>query len=429
LNYLFEGCVFDTDRRELRRGSDAIAVEPQVFDLLEYLIRNRERVVTKDDLIKAVWNGRIISESALGTRINQARAAIGDNGDEQRLIRTLRRKGVRFVGAVCEVASDSCGGTLAAEPSMGAAVPVVPASAPPQEVRFCRTADGVNLAMMTSGDGLPLVRTGTWLSHVEQDRDVSLWTPLFTTLAKRFRLVRYDPRGCGLSDWDVAEISFEACVRDLGTVVDALGLQRFALLGVSQGAAVSIAYAARHPERVSRLVLSGGRPVGWRRRGDAAEMAVDDAFTTLIRHGWGQDNPAFRQVFAARNWPDATAEELRSLTDLQRLTTSPENAIRIRRAHGEADVRPLLAQVRAPTLVLHSRNDAANPLELGLMLAREIPNARLVTVESRNHIPLPREPAWPVYLDALCTFLEEAERNRPRLVATNARSDPRPSRS
>jgi pimeloyl-ACP methyl ester carboxylesterase/DNA-binding winged helix-turn-helix (wHTH) protein len=417
LIYRFEGHALDTGRRELRRGAHAIAVEPQVFDLLEYLICNRDRVVSKDDLLTAIWDGRLVSESALSTRINQARSAIGDSGEEQRLIRTLRRKGLRFVADVREESSDSGRGASVVSWPVPAHTKTAQARTRPQDVRFCRATDGVNLAIATNGEGLPVVKVGTWLGHVEHDWQSPVWSPLHACLASRFRLIRYDQRGCGLSERDVAEISFAAFVGDLETVVDSLGLQRFALYGISQGAAVSIAYAARYPERVSRLVLSGGRAVSWRKLGDPVDTAKHEALLTLIRHGWGQDNPAFRQVFTSRNWPDATIEEMKSLNELQQISTSPENAVRVRLAYSDFDLTELLPRVVAPTLVLHSRDDASVPFELGLKLARGIPNARLVALNSRSHTPLPAEPAWPRYVAEICAFLEEKDKGRLHLVA------------
>jgi pimeloyl-ACP methyl ester carboxylesterase len=230
---------------------------------------------------------------------------------------------------------------------------------------------------------------------------------LFQQLADRFRLVRYDPRGCGLSDRDTALISFDGFVRDLEAVTDALQLERFALLGTSQGAAVSIAYAARHPDRVSHLILSGGYALGWNRRGTAAEIATRTALLTLITHGWGQDNPAFRQVFAARLWPETTIEQSRSFDELQRLSASPENAERIQRVVGDIDVTGLLPLVKAPTLVLHSRRDATVPRELGLMLAQQIAGARFIELDSRNHFPLSHETAWKTYVEEIVGFVEK----------------------
>jgi pimeloyl-ACP methyl ester carboxylesterase len=388
----FGDCELDVEGRELRRARIRVHVEPQVFDLLAYLIAHRERAVGKDEIVKEVWRGRIVSDATLSSRINAVRQAVGDTGKTQTYIRTLPRRGFRFVGDLLQGSG---------------ATPVKRHPIPPQQVTFCRTPDGVNLAVAVSGDGLPVVKTGTWLTNVERDWQSPLWSPLFSRLSSQFRLVRYDPRGCGLSDWDAPRISFDAFVSDLETVVDSLRLERFALFGISQGAAVSVAYTARHPERVSRLALSGGFPRGWRKQGSADEINAREAVLTLIKHGWGQDNPAFRQVFNLRLWPDLAPDQMVALDELQRISTSPDNAIRILRAIGDLDVTALLPQVSAPTLVLHSRGDVANPIEYGLMLARGIPRASFVEIDSRNHIPLSHEPTWGRYVDELCAFLND----------------------
>jgi pimeloyl-ACP methyl ester carboxylesterase/DNA-binding winged helix-turn-helix (wHTH) protein len=418
MRFLFGDYTLDVDRRELRCRDALVAVEPQVFDLLLHVIRNRDRVVSRDDLLESVWNGRIVSDSTVGQRINAARRAIGDSGEQQKFIRTLARRGVRFVGEVHDEPSDA--GQPAAAASAPSATPQA-AATPAQQVTFCRSSDGVNLAVATAGDGLPVVKTGTWLTHLEYDWQSPVWSPLLAHLAARFQLIRYDPRGCGLSDREPADISFEAFVQDLEAVVDTQGLRRFALVGISQGAAVSVAYAVRHPDRVSRLVLSGGYPLGRRKRGDDADVAMQEALFTLIQHGWGQDNPAFRQVFTSLFIPEGTPEQTQWLNDLQRVSTSPENAIRVRRATENVDITGLLPRVTAPTLVLHSRGDALVPFEMGRMLASGIPDARFVELESRNHLPVAQERAWPRYIAEICDFLGQEDRGRLRLVTPSGK--------
>jgi DNA-binding winged helix-turn-helix (wHTH) protein/pimeloyl-ACP methyl ester carboxylesterase len=384
----------DTDRRELTRGSERVAVEPQVFDLLVYLVQNRDRVVTKDDLFAAVWHGRIVSESTLTSRINAVRKAVGDSGDAQKVIRTIARKGFRFVGDVNGQAS----------PAASTPPPATPHHLR-QEVHFCTAADGVRIAYAEVGNGPPLIRTGHWLTHLEYDWESPVWSPFLDAIAARHRLIRYDARGNGLSDWDVQDLSFDAFVRDLETVVEATGLERFPLLGMSQGAACSIAYAVRHPERVSHLVLYGGFAQGIRRRGTPEQLEQADAVITLMRHGWGRENPAFRQIFTTRFIPGGTAEQFQWFNDLQRNTTSAENAVRIRQSVDAIDVTELLPQVKAPTLVLHCRDDAAASFEGGRRLAAGIPGARFVALEGRNHVMLPGDPGWARFFDEVSTFL------------------------
>lgn len=396
--FRFKDHALDVDRRELRRGSELIAVEPQVFDLLVYLIRNRDRVVSKDDLLEGVWGGRIVSESTLTSRINAARRAVGDSGAEQGLIKTIARKGFRFVG---DVHSD-------AAPTAPAIAPSGPPTQPPlrQDIKFCTASDGVRIAYATVGSGPPLLKTANWLNHLEYDWQSPIWSHLLRALASRRQLIRYDERGNGLSDWEVGDISFDAFVRDLESVVEANGLQRFALLGISQGCAVSIAYAVRHPERVSHLILYGGYARGRRRRGEPAAIEQTEALMTLMRQGWGQQNPAFRQIFTSMFIPEATAEQANWFNDLQRMTTSPENAARIRQALDDLDVSGLLRDVRVPTLVLHCREDALQPFEEGRRMAAGIPGSRFVALDSRNHMILEHEPARTRLLEEITRFLE-----------------------
>ena len=386
MRFGFGDCEIDCDRRELRRSGTTVHVEPQVFDVLVHLVRHRDRVVTKDELIEAVWDGRSVSDDALTSRISAARRALGDTGTQQRLIRTIPRRGFRFIADVRRDGAEALGS---------------------QDVTFCRTGDGVHLAVATAGRGTPLVKAANWLNHIEFDWRSPVWSPLFSRLAGEWQLVRYDERGTGLSDRDVAEFSFEGFVRDLEAVVDALGLERFALLGISQGAPVSIAYAVKHPERVSRLVLCGGFARGWRRRGNPAEVARAEASVTLIREGWGQDNPAARQMFTSLIVPDATSEEMRWFNELERMTASADTAIRLLHVLGDIDVSECLARVTVPTLVVHSRADARVPFEHGLLLARAIPGARFVALESKNHIILSHEPAWARFIEEVCGFLKE----------------------
>ena len=406
--FFFDNCEVDCDRRELRRNGVPTHVEPQVFDVLAHLVRHRNRVVTKDELMQVVWSGRVVSEDALTSRISAARRAIGDTGRRQLLIRTVPRRGFRFVAELREQMTDPRRDDSGAT-ALPMAQPPTADSGLQQQITFCRAPDGVHLAVAAVGSGPPLVKTANWLNHIEFDWCSPVWAPLFTRLGSQCRLIRYDERGTGLSSRQVSDFSFEAFVHDLETVVDELALERFALLGISQGAPVSVAYAVRHPERVSRLILSGGFALGWRKRSNAGDIARAQASITLIREGWGRDNPASRQMFTSLIIPDATLEEMRWFNDLERESASPETAIRLLQVIGDIDVTDLLPRVSVPTLVLHSRGDARVPFEHGLMLARTIPNARFVALESKNHLILSHETAWPHYLDALCGFLDGAD--------------------
>jgi pimeloyl-ACP methyl ester carboxylesterase/DNA-binding SARP family transcriptional activator len=273
-----------------------------------------------------------------------------------------------------------------------------------QEVRYCRSKDGVRIAYATLGDGPALVKTANWMSHLEYDWKSPLWRHLARELAREFRLVRYDQRGNGLSDWDVDDLSLEACVCDLETVIDAVGLARFALLGVSQGARVAVAYAIRHPERVRRLVLYGGAARGWKHRSPGARDARA-GLRALMQEGWGRDTPAFRQVFTALFMPEASPEQAAWFDELQRVSTSPENAVRLTDAAGDVDLTDRLAEVRVPTLVMHASEDAMVRLEEGRLLADGIPGARFVALPGRNHLLLEEEPAFARFLSEIREFL------------------------
>jgi pimeloyl-ACP methyl ester carboxylesterase/DNA-binding winged helix-turn-helix (wHTH) protein len=397
----FENFALDTNRRELCRDAEAVPTQPQVFDLLAYLVENRDRVVTKDDLVASIWGGRIVSESTLTSRINSVRRALGDSGKEQRLIRTASRKGIRFVGDVNVVHMPK---------APASAVPAVSAVKIPalrQEVRFCRASDGTRIAYAEVGSGPPLIKAANWLTHIEYDWASPVWSHLWRALAQDHRFIRHDQRGCGLSDWQTDDISFAAFCRDLESVIDATGLKRFPLFGISQGCAMSIAYAVKYPERVSHLVLYGGfaRGIG-RARGPNVAAHVE-ALSTLMRYGWGLENPAFRQIFTSHFVPGGSAAQVQYFNDLQRMTAPAENAVRVFQAIADIDVMHLLPQVRVPTLVLHCRYDACVPFELGRRMAAGIPGARFVALEGRNHVILESDPCRGRFLDELSTFIRQ----------------------
>jgi pimeloyl-ACP methyl ester carboxylesterase len=225
-------------------------------------------------------------------------------------------------------------------------------------------------------------------------------------LSRDHSFFRYDARGNGLSDREVPDVTFEKFVDDLEAVVDAAGIDRFALLGISQGCAVSVAYAVRHPERVSHLVLLGGFAVGWKKRARTeAEKEAGEAMLSLVRLGWGQENPAFRQMFTSQFIPGANKEQADWFNEFQRISSSPADAARNLLANGEADVSSLLSQVKVPTLVMHARHDARVPFESGRRLAAGIPGARFLPLESRNHVMLEGEPALARFLEELQSFL------------------------
>jgi pimeloyl-ACP methyl ester carboxylesterase len=393
LIFVFSDCELDLDRYELRRAGLLRPVEPQVFDLLAVLIRERHRVVPKEELLDTVWGNRFVSESALTSRVKAARQAIGDDGRTQRLIRTAHGRGYQFAAPVDE----------AAQPNPFASVSPAPAV---QEIRFCTASDGTRLAYATSGAGPPLVKAANWLSHLAYDWESPIWRHWLAELSRRFRLVRYDERGCGLSDWDIGRFSFDDWVDDLETVADAAGLDRFPLLGISQGGPVAIAYAVRHPERVTHLVLLGSFAQGRRKRArTSAELELAEAHIEIVRLGWGRPDPTYRQIFIARFLPDATQEQWRSFDELQRRSASPENAWRFVDTFANIDVTDLAPKLTVPTLIMCSRREPDNRFEQSRLLAALIPNSRLVPLDSSNHLLPERDPAWKHFLTEIDRFL------------------------
>jgi pimeloyl-ACP methyl ester carboxylesterase/DNA-binding CsgD family transcriptional regulator len=279
-----------------------------------------------------------------------------------------------------------------------------------QHIRFCKSRDGTRIAVATGGSGPPLLRTAHWLSHAEHDARSPVWTHWLEELSRDHTFIRYDPRGCGLSDRSPPCMLFEAWIDDLEAVVEAKGLKQFSLFGMSQGGAIAIAYAARHPEKVSRLVLFGAYGKGALRR-EITKPQRDEAETLvkLIRLGWGRDNPAFRQVFTSQFIPDGTRDQHQWFNDLERTTTSPESAAAILEMLYQIDVTEDAQRISVPTLILHSRGDERVPFEEGRQLATLIPSARFVPLDSRNHVLLADEPAWSQFLQEVRAFVGSAD--------------------
>lgn len=275
-----------------------------------------------------------------------------------------------------------------------------------QRIRFCTAADGVRIAYATHGTGPPLVKAANWLTHLEFDWDSPVWKHWLDELGRGHLLVRYDERGCGLSDRDADDLSLDAHVSDFAAVVDAAGLDRFAVLGISQGGPIAISYAVRHPERVSHLVLYGTYARGKAHRGWPRErLEEEEVLMSLIRVGWGKADSRFRRVFTSAFLPAGSEEQMRWFDELQRVSTSPEVAFRLRASWAQINVTELLQQVRAPTLVAHARGDRSVPFDEGRIVATGIPGASFLPLEGENHLLLAEEPAWQAFLTAVRGFL------------------------
>lgn len=389
-NVELPGFVFDFEHEELRAaGGTRIALRAQVFSVLRCLARRPGALVTKDELMHAVWPHVVVTEDSLVQCIGELRRALHD--EMHHIVVTEPRRGYRLL------------------PSQSVADSPVQAPQPfvfHQDIRFATTVDGVRIAYATSGHGMPLVRAAHWMTHLDWDWRSATFGPRIQALSRLHRLVRYDGRGYGLSDWDAPPGTLDQGVHDLEAVVASAGLDRFALLGGTGGAAVAIRYAARHPDRVSGLVLLGGYARGLLRRSlGSAAVENFNAMLRLLEDGWAQDNPAFRQLMTSLHWPAATLQQMQSFNELQRVSCGPRTAADLLRRHAEFDASDDLPVVRCPTLVLHSPRDARVPFEEGRRIAAAIPGARLEPFESPNHTPLSGEPAFEYVQQLMEEFL------------------------
>ena len=296
-----------------------------------------------------------------------------------------------------------------------------------QQIRFCTSADGTRIAYAISGEGPPLVLSANWLTHLEYQWHNLSWQPLLQALSRRHTVLRYDPRGCGLSDWNAPEISFDAWISDFESVVAAAGMERFPVLGVCQGGAIAVEYAARYPERVSHLVLFGSFVRGRLKR-DAGPHERENAKLRyqMARLGWAQETHAFLQAFATLWQPGGTTEHLRSWCELQRMTSTADNAVRQMQLANEIDVTASARQIRCPTLVIHADRDQVVPIDEARICAGLIPNARFVQLASENHLLLEDEPAWAILQDELSTFIPAqvaARLREPFSILSNREAD------
>jgi DNA-binding winged helix-turn-helix (wHTH) protein len=387
----FDRFTLDLQRCALLRGQEEIRLRPKSLDVLRYLAEHPGRLVSKEQLIQAIWPGVAVTDDSLVQCIRDVRKALSD--DPHRIIRTVPRRGYLFAAAVSE--------EIVSPPLSGD-------SARDQEITFCRTPDGVNIAVASAGRGKPLIFHSTWLNHIEYEWQHPVRAPLLHFLANRFRLLRFDVRGVGLSDRDAADISFEGFGRDLETVFDALDLRCPALIGIAPGAPIAIAHAVRHPERVSKLVLHGAYALGRNRRHSPQQREMADALIALMQQGWGDEHSAFMRMFSTRYLPSGSPEQITLMARLAFLSTSHENALKVMIESCEIDVLDLLPKVSVPTLVLHCQHDSVVPFDEGRRVAMSIPNARFVSLESENHIPLPGEPAWAKFTAELAAFLSDS---------------------
>lgn len=396
--YEFADCVLDETTHRLLRTGEPVHVEPQVFDLLVALARVAPGMLGYEDMIEQVWQGRIVSEATLSARISLARSAVGDSGKAQAVIRTIPRRGVQMVCSVRKTGNDEASVRVASPPPIRSAEQH-------QTIRFTASADGTELAYAISGDeGPPLLRGAHWISHLQHDWSSPVWRPWLDRLGARRRLIRYDPRGTGLSERQPLRRAQEDFVADMAAVVDATGEEAVDLFAASQSAPVALAFAAQRPERVRRIVLVNGFVQGSYVRGQKAET---DAMIAMIRAGWGLPGSPFVKAVATVFMPHATEEELTSFVEMQTYSASPDGAAAMRDAVGQFDVTGILSQVTAPVLVMSSAGDAVHPQAQSRQLARALPNAEFCSLETDSHVIAPSDPAFLAMMDATDRFLAE----------------------
>jgi pimeloyl-ACP methyl ester carboxylesterase/DNA-binding winged helix-turn-helix (wHTH) protein len=396
--YVFGPFLLDVAERRLVRGNQEIRLRGKLFDTLCVLVESAGKLVRKDELLQAVWPDAIVEENNVDHCVSQLRKMLHPG----KYIETVPRHGYRFIGEVQPAAPD---------PKPVKLESVLPLNdAPKQEIQFFTTSDGVRIAYTIGGQGPTLVRTIDWLNHLDFEWQSPFLRHWLTEIMRHNTLVRYDQRGTGLSDWNVDDFSFERTVKDFEELIEAAGPEQFAILGGCQGAAVATAYAARHPERVTRLVFAGAFANGWPSPGEGTTEQFN-ALLTLIRLGWGRDNPAFRQLWSTLFRPDADSVEMDWLNELQRITTSPENAVRMMLEFPKIKIFDMLPKISCPTLVLHSRGDATVPVQEGRLIASRVRGARFVELPSRCHIVGPGDPAWDVFVDEFSSFLGWASEN------------------
>lgn len=390
--YRFGNYLLDVDERRLLRENEDIRLRGKLFDTLRVLVENAGKLVRKDAFMDSVWPDSVVEDNNLDYCISQLRKLL----HPAKYIETVPRHGYRFVAEVTTPLPQ--GRLIQLEPTGQ------PPDSPDQPIEFFTTSDGVRIAYHIAGQGPILVRTIHWLNHLDFEWKTPLRRQWLSEVMRHNTLVRYDQRGSGLSDWNVSDFSFERTVQDFEELVDAAGLEKFSILGGCQGAAVGIAYAVRHPERVTKLIINGTFANGWPAPGPGAQEHLE-AMLTLIRSGWGRDNPAFRQLWTTLFRPDADLVEVAWLNELQRISSSPENAARMIAEFPNIKVLDMLPKISCPTLVLHSREDGAVPLQEGKLIAARIRGARFVELPSRSHMVAPGDAGWEQLVQEFSAFM------------------------
>ena len=390
--YLFGNYLLDVEERRLLRDNSEVRLRGKLFDTLRLLVENAGKLVRKDAFMESVWPDSVVEDNNLDYCISQLRKLL----HPEKYIETVPRHGYRFIAEVTTPRPNSRFPQL--EPAFHGS------DSTDQEIKFFTTSDGVRIAYHIGGHGPVLVRTIHWLNHLDFEWRTPLRRQWLSEVMRHNMLVRYDQRGSGLSDWNVSDFSFERTVKDFEELVDAAGLEKFAILGGCQGAAVGIAYTVRHPERVTKLIINGTFADGWPAPGPGAQEHLQ-AMLTLIRSGWGRDNPAFRQLWTTLFRPDADSVEASWLNELQRISSTPENAARMIAEFPNIRILDMLPKINCPTLVLHSRDDGAVPVQEGRLIAARIRGARFVELPSRSHMVSPGDTGWQQLVEEVSAFM------------------------
>jgi pimeloyl-ACP methyl ester carboxylesterase/DNA-binding winged helix-turn-helix (wHTH) protein len=375
----------------LSSGRDHTKLSPKACEVLACLINRTGRVLSRDEILREVWQNLHVSPDLVREYVFEIRKALGDSASKPIYIETVGRRGFRLIGPVSILRRNPTSTV-----TDGAQRPVV---------KFCTSKDGTSIAHSVSGVGYPLLVAGSWMSHLDMDWDSPAYGSYIRHLSDRFQLIRYDQRGNGLSQWCDVEITFDRMVDDMEVIVGKYGHERVAILGMSQGASVAIAYALRHPDRVSHLVLNGGYARGRKHRGNDADREESEALVSLIRHSWGNENPAIRQTVTTLFMPEASQDQMNWFNNFQKLCGPADNIAKFRATFDDMNVTQMLAQISAPTLVLHSDRDSVAPLSEGKLLASQIPGSSFVQLNSPNHMLFESERDFAKMIDHIDRFI------------------------
>jgi pimeloyl-ACP methyl ester carboxylesterase len=384
--------ALNPDDGSLSSDEDMVSLSPRAVEVLKCLLLRPGRIVSREDILEEAWAGLSVTPDLVREYVFEIRKALGDDARKPTYVETVGRRGFRLIGPVSLLSPDTPG-AIAAAPD------------PLPVVKFCHSKEGTSIAYARSGAGYPLLFSGSWMTHLDKDWENPAYGDYIRQLSDGFTVIRYDQRGNGLSQWSGTDLSFEGMVDDMEAVVDQSGHDQVAILGLSQGASVSIAYALRHPHRVSHLVLSGGYARGRKQRGNPAEHEESEALVNLIRHSWGNENPAIRQILTTLFMPEASRQQMQWFNDFQNLCGPADNIAQFRAMFDDINVTDLLGKIDIPTLVVHSDKDAVAPLSEGKLLASQIPNASFVQLNSPNHMLFATEPDFPRMITAIRRFI------------------------